>query len=99
MNAAAPIAVVAPSTEERRVDLGADLHAVLRTAGDSRELYVRNDSEEIRSFRPATHLGGVGALRFLAGEVTTAGEPGDGLVCLLAPRTFVRLASPDTDAP
>jgi len=95
---AAPTAVVSPSTEERSVDLGADLHAVLRTADGSRELYVRNDSDEVRSFRPAAHLGSTSAPRFLAGEVTTAGEPGDGLVCLLAPHAFVRLASPDTDA-
>jgi len=86
---------LSPSTEERLVDLGGGLHAVLRIDGASRVLYVRNDTDDVRAFRPADHLGGVDAPLFLAGAVTTSGEAGEGLVCQHEPHAFVCLASPD----
>lgn len=95
---AAPISLTSLSAQEQFIDLGAGLHGVLRTEGGTRELYVRNDSDEVQSFRPAAHLGGPAAPRFLAGEVTTGGDTGDELVCLLAPRAFVRLAGSDTES-
>lgn len=98
MNASTCLDRLPPSTEECPVDLGAGLTGVLRVHGVTRVLYVRNVTDEPRSFLPAGHLGGTGAPTFLGGAVTTAGEAGEGLICLLEPGAFVYLASPDPDA-